>query len=606
MLAGQKKHLSFFDVFVFVAGYWLRQPVKLAFFVTLFSAASLLQAAFPHALALFLGVVRQQGDAGTVLSYLAFFIGLHFLNLFFIWGSLLIYNKFETRVFMDLMNDAFSHVHRLSEQFFSNNFTGAIISKITRARARIEHFEDHIFHRVLPTAIILIGSVGFLALRFPLLAGLVGLYIVLVFGSGMFLVARFGGPAQTAYVTALDATVAHLADSVTGIATTKAYAQENSEIRTFADNLEDLRKKNHRTYFTGNMIGLFQNSLLIGMLALLLGGGTWYFLQGRANVEDMAYLTLAYAIMQSYLRELSERLKDILTSSYDMHAVIELLRQEPHVADSPEAKELSVPRGNIAFAGVTFTYPGKTKPVFESLSLSIKEGERVALVGPSGSGKTTFLRLLQRAYDVQAGSILIDGQNIAEVTQKSLRGHMALVPQDPILFHRKLSENIAYARPDASLEDIRLAAKRANIDDFIQSLPQGYDTLVGERGVKLSGGERQRVAIARAILADRPILILDEATSSLDSASEKAIQSALRVLIRGRTSIMVAHRLSTILGADRILVFERGKIVEDGRHAELLAKGGLYANLFKLQSGGFIVEEETEEEGEEEGGEIEV
>jgi ATP-binding cassette subfamily B protein len=525
-----------------------------------------------------------------VYLYLGVFVGVYFLHVTLRCLAFRFYNFFETQIFKDLLDDAFAHVHRLSEAFFINTFTGSIISKITRARTRIETFEDQLFLRIIPTCVVMVGSMGLLALRFPLLAVLVGIYFIVLLGISLTVVIRFMGPNQAAYAAAQDVTNAHLADSVSGIATTKAYAQEKREISGFSDVTEVLRFKNHRAYISGNVVGFLQSYLLGGMLTLLLGGGTWYFLHGEANVEDMAYLTLAYTIIQSYLRELSYNLKDILTASYDLHAVIELLREEPGVKDVPNATPLSVTGGAIDFNGVTFTYPGKHEPIFSSLSLSIKAGERVALVGHSGSGKTSFVRLVQRAYDVQSGSISIDKQDIAKGTQASLRGNIALVPQDPILFHRSLSENIAYARPGASFDDVRAAARQAHIDDFIMGLPLQYETLVGERGVKLSGGERQRVAIARAILANRPILILDEATSSLDSVSEKAIQDALHTLTHGRTSIMIAHRLSTILEADRILVFDKGRVVEEGTHADLLAKNGIYAGFFKLQSGGFIGE----------------
>jgi ATP-binding cassette subfamily B protein len=229
--------------------------------------------------------------------------------------------------------------------------------------------------------------------------------------------------------------------------------------------------------------------------------------------------------------------------------------------------------------------------VFDGLCVSIRAGERVALVGHSGSGKTTFVRLLQCLYDIQGGQIRIDGQDISTGSRSSLRSAIALVPQDPILFHRTLAQNIAYGNPAADMSAIRKATEQAHIASFIMGLPQQYATLVGERGIKLSGGERQRIAIARAILADRPILILDEATSSLDSHSERAIQDALRILTHGRTSIMIAHRLSTILDADRIVVFDQGRIVEEGTHCELVTRTeGIYAGFFKLQSGGFIVE----------------
>lgn len=238
-----------------------------------------------------------------------------------------------------------------------------------------------------------------------------------------------------------------------------------------------------------------------------------------------------------------------------------------------------------------FAYGDLDHPVFDDLSVAIEAGEKVALVGRSGAGKSTFVQLLQRFHEIDAGRILIDGQGIQGVTQASLRAAMALVPQDPILFHRSLAENIAYARPEASEAEFVRAARLAHAHEFVERLPDGYATLVGERGVKLSGGERQRVAIARAILADRPILILDEATSSLDAVSEVAIQEALEVLMRGRTTLVIAHRLSTIRRVDRILVFEQGRIVETGTHDELLARPrGRYRELYRTQSGEFLPE----------------
>jgi ATP-binding cassette subfamily B protein len=294
---------------------------------------------------------------------------------------------------------------------------------------------------------------------------------------------------------------------------------------------------------------------------------------------------MAHMVLNQYISGVGDHVRDLLTSSYDLHALITLFDEKPAVTDKPGAAELLVREGEVRFHDVTFTYPGKTEPVLQSFSINIRPGERIALVGDSGGGKTTFVRLVQRLYDVDSGSVTIDGQAITEVTQSSLRHAIAVVPQDPILFHRSIRDNIAYGRPDASLEEIRQAAKQASIDEFIMSLPQAYETLVGERGIKLSGGERQRVAIARAILSDRKILILDEATSSLDSASELAVQNAIRSVTHGRTSIMIAHRLSTIRDADRILVFRDGKIVEEGTHADLTGKrDGIYASLVELQS----------------------
>jgi ATP-binding cassette subfamily B protein len=587
----QKGPLSFFDVIRFASGYWFRQPGKLAVVLLLLVSAAFIETYLPNALAAFLGAVRQQAGEAAILHLLLVFLGAYLAHSLLFALAYLVYNCFETRIFRQMVDDVFEHVHKLPEKFFVNTFTGSIISKVNRARQKIEVFEDQVILRIFPTFTILAGTTGFLALHFPALAALVAAYLVVLAAVSSFLVFRVSGPAQGIYAAAQDDFGAHLADSVSSIATTKAYAQEAHEQARFSGITQELYRKNLRAYLLGNFAGFVQRMLLFGMLALLLGGGVWYYFQGKATVESMAYLAFAYTIMQSYIRELGENIKNLLTSSYDLHAVIRIMQEEPEVPDASALPELNIREGAITVENISFTYPGKAKEIFSDFSVAIRPGERVALVGHSGSGKTSFIRLLQMLYSVQKGRILVDGQDISRGSRRSLRSAIALVPQDPILFHRSLRENIAYGLPSAGLEDVRAAARQSHIDDFIMSLPQQYDTLVGERGIKLSGGERQRIAIARAILADRPILILDEATSSLDSASERAIQDALRALTHGRTSIMIAHRLSTILDADRILVFDDGKIVEEGTHEALVRKeGGIYAGLFRLQSGGFIRE----------------
>ena len=584
--------LSFTDVLRFAAGYWRRQPGKLSVILSLIVTAAFIETYIPNALSNFLGAIREQKSHDAILFDLFIFLGAYVAQALIFCISYLCYNSFETHVFKAVVDDAFAHIYKLPEQFFANTFTGAIISKINRARTKIETFEDQVILRIVPTAIVLTCSTVFLALRFPMLALLMVIYLVLLTVISAFLVFRISGPAQGAYADAQDGFGAHLADSVVGIPTTKSYAQEKQELTQFFDITRALRIKNVRAYVMGNTAAFIQRMLLCGMLALLLGGGTWYLFQGKATIESMAYLAFAYTIMQSYIRELGENIKNLLTASYDLHAIIRIMAEAPEVPTLPELPALKIDKGGIEFEKVGFTYPGKSTAIFKDLSLSIRPGERVALVGHSGSGKTSFVRMLQLLYPLPAGRILVDGQDTAKGSRHSLRSAISLVPQDPILFHRTLRENIAYAKPDASMDDIRKAAKQAHIDTFIDELPEGYETLVGERGIKLSGGERQRIAIARAILADRPILILDEATSSLDSASERAIQDALHTLTHGRTSIMIAHRLSTILDADRILVFDKGRIVEEGTHVQLVQKeNGIYAGFFRLQSGGFIVED---------------
>jgi ATP-binding cassette subfamily B protein len=304
------------------------------------------------------------------------------------------------------------------------------------------------------------------------------------------------------------------------------------------------------------------------------------------------YLVIGYTLnVVSQLWQLSSITRNYVRIVGDAGPMIAMLDEAPELSDSTELETVSIHSGQIHFRDVTFQHDGAEVPLFSNLNLRIKPGEKVGLVGHSGSGKTTFTRLLLRFSDIQSGTIDIDGQNIANIAQDDLRRHIAYVPQEPLLFHRSIAENIAYGESDASPEAIEAVAKMASAHEFITSLPQGYDTLVGERGVKLSGGQRQRIAIARAMLKNAPILALDEATSALDSESEVLIQAALWKLMEGRTAIVIAHRLSTIQKMDRIIVLDKGRIVEEGSHKELIRKqNGTYAKLWAHQSGGFIEE----------------
>ncbi|MGY4481601.1 ABC-type multidrug transport system fused ATPase/permease subunit [Bradyrhizobium sp. LM3.2] len=320
------------------------------------------------------------------------------------------------------------------------------------------------------------------------------------------------------------------------------------------------------------------------MRASVIGGAVLLWMSGHASPGDVTYVLTSYYVIHAYLRDVGMHINNLQRSVNDMEELVAIHDEPIGIADATDARPIAIESGEIVFDGVTFHYGGHRAPLYDGLSVTIRAGERVGLVGRSGSGKTTLVKLVQRLYDVTDGRVLIDGQDIALATQQSLRSQIAIVQQDPILFHRSLAENIAYGRPEASVEAIEQAARLANAHDFILRLPKGYGTLVGERGVKLSGGERQRVALARAFLADAPVLILDEATSSLDSESEALIQQAMERLMRGRTSIVIAHRLSTVRSMDRILVFDRGEIVEQGTHAKLAAKpDGIYRGLFERQ-----------------------
>ena len=307
--------------------------------------------------------------------------------------------------------------------------------------------------------------------------------------------------------------------------------------------------------------------------------------RGQASAGDITFVLTSFFLLQGYLRDVGMHIRNLQRSVNDMEELVDIQGQPLGVADRNDAVPIRIGKGGIDFDNVTFHYGSHLLPLYRDFSVSIRPGERVGLVGHSGSGKTTFVKLIQRLYDVNKGRILIDGQDIAGATQASLRPQIAIVQQEPILFHRSLAENIAYGRPGASQAEIEQAAKLASAHDFICRLPKGYGTMVGERGVKLSGGERQRVAIARAFLADAPILILDEATSSLDSESEVLIQKAMERLMVGRTTLIIAHRLSTVRALDRLLVFDSGRIVEEGRHEALVRlNGGIYRRLFERQA----------------------
>jgi len=376
-----------------------------------------------------------------------------------------------------------------------------------------------------------------------------------------------------------------LADALSCNAVVKSFGAEGREDARLVRVVSRWRGRVRRTWLRYNYAAAAQLSVLLCLRGSVIGGSLVLWLAGRASPGEVTYVLTSYYIVHAYLRDVGMHINNLQRSVNDLEELVEIHEQPVGIADTADARPITIEGGRIQFQDVTFHYGGHRAPLYEALSVDIRAGERVGLVGRSGSGKTTFVKLVQRLYDVSSGRILIDGQDIAKATQQSLRSQIAIVQQDPILFHRSLAENIAYGMAGAGMAAIEQAARLANAHDFIVRLPKGYGTLVGERGVKLSGGERQRVALARAFLADAPVLILDEATSSLDSESEALIQQAMERLMRGRTSIVIAHRLSTVRSLDRILLFDRGEIVEQGTHAALMARRqGIYRSLFERQA----------------------
>ncbi len=343
--------------------------------------------------------------------------------------------------------------------------------------------------------------------------------------------------------------------------------------------------------FIWSALGIFMLAINVGLLY----GAIIFWQRGLVTIGDFVLIQSYLLVLFNRLVSMNRELRRFYDSFADAIEMVEILEEPHEIRNAPDAKPLKITDCEINFKNINF-YFDETRPVLKDFNLAVNGGEKLALVGPSGAGKTTVTKLLLRLYNITKGSIEIDSQNIAAVTQESLRDAIAFVPQEPILFHRTLMENIRYGKHDASDEEVFAAAKKAHCHEFISALPEGYQTFVGERGVKLSGGERQRVAIARAILKGAPILLLDEATSSLDSESEALIQDALQNLMEGKTVIVIAHRLSTIMKMDRIIVIENGRVVAEGTHYELLKQRGLYQKLWSIQAGGFIDDEPVADE----------
>lgn len=486
----------------------------------------------------------------------------------------------------DIAQETFARVQRFSTDWHANSFSGSVMRKVTRGMWAVDQLNDTLLLALLPSAFVLVATTVLLAVQWPLMGLIVALgaaaYVAMTVTLAVFYIAP-ASRLSNAWDTRIGGT---LADALGCNAVVKAYGGEDREDARLAQVLARWSRRSARTWFRHTLAGTGQHVVLLLVRTLLAGAGLWLWWVGRATPGDVTYLLTTYFVVHGYLRDVGMHVHNLQRSVNEMDELVELHATPIGIEDRPDAVPARITAGEVRFENVGFHYGAHETPLYRDLSVTIRAGERVGLVGHSGSGKTTFVKLIQRLYDVTGGCILIDGQDVAGVTQQSLRSKIAIVPQEPVLFHRTLAENIGYGRPGASQAEIERAARLANAHDFIARLPKGYQTLVGERGVKLSGGERQRIALARAFLVDAPILILDEATSSLDSESEQLIQRAVERLLKGRTAIVIAHRLSTVRALDRILVFDQGRIVEDGPHGELMGRpSGRYRHLFERQMG---------------------
>lgn len=495
-----------------------------------------------------------------------------------------------------LARDALAKVQRLSTEWHANSFSGATIRKITRGKWAFDGLGDTLILSLLPSACIVIGMVVVQYMYWSVMGWIFAIGFGIYIFVSIFMALHFVFPANRDFNQFDSKLGGTLADIVTCNTVVKAFGSEAREDKIFENESEIWTRKVMKSWRRMVDMDFVQSMLMSVMLFVVMAASLSQWMKGIFTPGDVSYALTSFFIVSSYVRNIGNQIRQLQKAIGEIEDVVLIREMSFDIADDQDAKQLDIRKGQIDFEHVGFSYDRGMTPIYNDFSISIKPGEKVALVGHSGSGKSTFVKLVQRLYDVNQGRICIDGQNISKVGQQSLRQAISLVPQDPILFHRSIADNIAYARPDASRSEIEEAAQMAFADQFIERLPDGYDTLVGERGVKLSGGERQRVAIARAILANKPILILDEATSSLDSVSEHYIQEAVDNLTKDRTTIMVAHRLSTIKAVDRILVFDSGKIVEQGTHADLIQRqDGQYKKLFDMQSFGLIGGDEATE-----------
>jgi ATP-binding cassette subfamily B protein len=494
--------------------------------------------------------------------------------------------KFEAKGIREIYNYTFSRILGHSYRFFSNNFSGSLVAKAKRFASSFEKITDLLSFNFWPTFVQLTGVFVVLFIKVPKVGFLLLAWMLVYVFITLFFV-RKKIKYDLLEASADSKVTGRFSDAITNVLNIKIFSGRAREYGMFRETTEDEYQKRSQAWYFGNLQfgiqGLMNTVLQIAVLYLMIK----LWLAGSVSAGTFVLVQVYIFGAFDHLWNLGRSMTQMSKALSEAKEMADIFNERPDISDMPNPEKCLINKGKIAFQNISFEYTRGHK-VFKDFNFNIKPGEKIGLVGHSGSGKTTIVKMLLRFFDLKSGEILIDGQNIAKLRQDDLRAKISYVPQEPILFHRSIRENIAYARPEASETEIMESAQKAHAAEFILKLPQGYDTLVGERGVKLSGGERQRIAIARAMLKEAPILLLDEATSSLDSISESYIQDAFNQLMKGKTTIVIAHRLSTVQKMDRIIVLDKGKIVEEGSHQELLAKGGFYAELWNHQTGGFL------------------
>ena len=481
----------------------------------------------------------------------------------------------------------FEYLGKHSHTYFSNRFAGSLSSKITHASEGAQSLYESFVWSYYPGILALFLTTGYI-ISVSVVAGVIFIALLLVLIPLNIYLAKYRRPHIVKYSAQSTKTRGRLVDTITNISAVRQYALHDFELNSFSEEVSSMRQLNLKQWGISEW-GLLANNVVIVVFEfalLIVTISLWT--KGSLSTGTLIMLITLLMNINSTLVFIGSSINGFIRRYADVEEGLEDIMSVHEVVDKNDAKKLTVTEGSIEWNNIDFTFG--ENGVFADFNLFIKPGERVGLVGHSGAGKTTFVSLLLRQHDVSGGVILIDKQNIAQVTQDSLRQAIAVVPQEPLLFHRTIRENITYGNTTATEEEIIAVAKKAQAHDFIMQLEKGYDTLVGERGIKLSGGQKQRVAIARAMLKNAPILVLDEATSALDSESEVAIQSALHNLMEGKTVVAIEQRLSTLREMDRIIVLEKGQIVEDGTHESLKTAGGIYHRLWEHQAGGFLLE----------------
>lgn len=516
-------------------------------------------------------------------------VALTDLTAHLLWNRFIIpiFWRTQDKIMADLNMTAFNHLQKMSARFFGDRFAGSLVSQVNKFVGSYERLTDALTWNVFKLLVSLVATTVILFPKAPQVSIAI-LTISLAYAPLVWLYRKRQLPYNTRWASAETERTGQLADTVSNILAVKSFSGEDIEQKRMQQKVDAVHQRSMDTMMINMRQELATGSLQRSINVAVVVISVLLAVNGKVGV-GLIYLALTFsmAIMRR-LWDLNNTFRTMTRVFGDAHDMANILQVEPEVVDVADPKKLTVTQATIDFNDVTFAHEATSSNLFEKLNLHIKDGEKIGLVGHSGGGKTTITKLLMRFMDIQGGTIAIDGQDISQVTQSDLRDAVAYVPQEPMLFHRSLSENIAYGRPGATQKEIEHVAKLAHAHEFIKDLPESYKTLVGERGVKLSGGQRQRIAIARAMIKNAPILVLDEATSALDSESEVLIQQALWKLMEGKTAIVVAHRLSTIQKMDRIIVLSDGKIVEQGTHKELTASHGVYSELWNHQSGGFL------------------